>query len=392
MPMPMDEPIGVLHVVDCLNVGGTERQMFELVRRLDRRRWRPLIATFKPGGELLPQLRALDIEPMVFPLNGSLTQPNTALQVMRMAWHLRKHNVRVLHAHDFYSNVIGVAAATVARVRSIASRRDLAHWLNPTQRKALTFSLKLSHCVVANASAVGELVSRTESVPASKLRVVPNGIDVTHFDTLAARAPEPPLPAALPGVPRIAMIASMHLPDKGHADLLEAAALLEQRGVRAQYLFVSDGTLRPALERRAHALGLDGVVCFLGRRNDVPAVLTQVDLLVHPSWAEGFPNAVLEGMCAGKPVIATRVGGIPEVLIDGEFGHLVDPRQPAQLAQAIADTLADPTAMRALGRRGRQHVERTYSLERLSATMDAIYSALASNGAPRLPAPGGGSR
>ncbi|HEX9101402.1 MAG TPA: glycosyltransferase, partial [Polyangia bacterium] len=114
----MAEPIGILHVVDCLNVGGTERQLFELLRRTDRRRYRPLLACFKAGGELLPSLRALGIEPFVFPLRGSLAQANTALQVARMAMLIRANDVRIVHAHDFYSNVMGVAAASLAGVRS----------------------------------------------------------------------------------------------------------------------------------------------------------------------------------------------------------------------------------------------------------------------------------
>src|SRR5579863_3301769 len=109
-----DDRIGVLHVVDCLNVGGTERQLFELLRRLDRTRFRPLLACFKGEGELLPRLLELGLMPVEFPLRGTLVQPNTAWQIARMAWLCRRQNVSVVHAHDFYSNVVGVAAARMA--------------------------------------------------------------------------------------------------------------------------------------------------------------------------------------------------------------------------------------------------------------------------------------
>src|SRR5258708_36534857 len=101
----MAEPVGVLHVVDCLNVGGTERQLYELLRRLDRRRWRPMVACFKVKGELLPSLRGMGIEPFEFPLQGSLTQANTLRQIARMAWLCRRESVRIVHSPDFYSNV-----------------------------------------------------------------------------------------------------------------------------------------------------------------------------------------------------------------------------------------------------------------------------------------------
>src|SRR5258708_5864686 len=173
----MAEPIGVLHVVDCLNVGGTERQLFELVRRLDRARFRPLIACFKSGGELHPRLLDLGIEPIEFPLRGTLAQANTAYQISRMALLCKRTNTRVVHAHDFYSNLVGVAAAGLAGARSIASRRDLAHWLGGTQRKALRFTLRMADAIVANAAAVADQTERDFAVAAPQMHIVPNGID-----------------------------------------------------------------------------------------------------------------------------------------------------------------------------------------------------------------------
>ena len=373
----MDERIGVLHIVDCLNVGGTERQLFELIRRLDRARFRPMLACFKPGGELLPALRELGIEPEVFPLRGSLAQPNTAFQVARMAMMIRQNDIRIVHAHDFYSNVIGVAAASVAGAKSIASRRDLAHWLGGTQRKALRLACRMADAVIANAGAVAEQTARDFAVDAHKLHVVPNGIDVAHFDLQAFRTPEPLLPAGDVSIPRVVMVGSMHLPDKGHADLLEAAAILKSRGVHAQYIFVSDGALRPELEAKAKTLGISDDVSFLGRRGDVPSVLVRCDVVAHPSWSEGFPNAVLEAMCAARPVVATRVGGIPEVMEDGVHGILLEPQRPADLASALEKILANPLAGHVMGLRGRQHVEREYSLDKMRKTVEALYEQLA---------------
>jgi glycosyltransferase involved in cell wall biosynthesis len=172
------------------------------------------------------------------------------------------------------------------------------------------------------------------------------------------------------------MVASMHLPDKGHADLLEAAALLQRRGVRAQWLFVSDGALRCSLEQKARSLALSDVI-FMGRRTDVPAIWSRVDLAVHPSWAEGFPNVVLEAMCASRPVIATRVGGIPEVMVDGETGLLVEPRAPDALAARIESLLRAPDRMREMGHRGRARVLECYSLDRMTAAVEEIYGSLA---------------
>ena len=371
-----DGRVGVLHVVDCLNVGGTERQLFELLRRIDRSRFRPLVACFKSGGELLPKLYEIGLAPVEFPLRGSLLKANTAWQIARMAMLCRRENVRVVHAHDFYSNIIAVAAAGMAGVASIVSRRDLAHWLGPTQRRALGLACKLADVVVANAGAVAEQTARDFGVSDDKLVIVPNGIDVAHFDLQAFRTPDPLLPACSMDTPRIAMVGSMHLPDKGHGDLLEAASILKHRGIRAQWLLVSDGALRPSLEEKARALGLADDVHFLGRRDDVPSVLVRADIVAHPSWAEGFPNAVLEAMCAARPVVATRVGGIPEVMVDGETGLVIEARMPEMLASALERIIKAPLAGHVMGLRGRQRVEAVYSLDKMCRTVERIYESL----------------
>lgn len=382
----MADPIGVLHVVDCLNVGGTERQLFELLRRLDRQRFTPHVACFKTGGELHPHLCELGLPPTVFPLRGSLAQPNTAYQIGRMALLCKRADIRVIHAHDFYSNVIAVAAAHVAGIRCIVSRRDLAHWLGGTQRRALRLACRVADAVVANAGAVAEQTERELGVDGAKIHVIPNGIDAAHFDLTAFRTPEPPLPPGDVSRTRICMVGSMHLPDKGHDDLLQAAALLRDRGFAPEWILVSDGSLRPRLEERARALGIGDQVRFLGRRDDVPSILVRCDMVVHPSWAEGFPNAVLEAMCAARPVVATRVGGIPEVMRDGVHGLLVEPRQPIALADAIQRLLENPLAGHVMGLRGRSHVESEYSLDKMCATTERLYEALAGV-APDLQAP-----
>jgi glycosyltransferase involved in cell wall biosynthesis len=367
----MRDRVGILHVIDCLNIGGTERQLFELIRRVDRRRFRPLVACFKAKGELLPKLREMGIEPFEFPLAGTLMSAITAYQIVRMAVLCRMERVKIIHAHDFYSNLVGVAAARLAGTHAISSRRDLGHWLSPMQKRALTMMMRRSDYVIANAVAVGDLVTRVEGVPAAKLRVVPNGIDVHLFDAHAAGDPQLPTTVR----PRIVMVGSMHLPDKGHGDLLEAAAILKERGRSAQWLIVSDGALRKQHEARARSLKLENDVIFLGRRNDVPRILKAADLVVHPSWAEGFPNVVLEAMCAGKPVVATRVGGCPELVAE-DTGILVEPRQPEELANAIEELLADQVRRVTLGERGRAIVEERYSLDRMSQNVQSLYESL----------------
>ncbi len=373
------EPTSVLHVVNTLTVGGSERQLEALVTGLDRRRFRPLVAYLKPGSrELHEPLARAGAEPTEFSLRGSLVQPNTLWQIARIARLCRRRNVRILHAHDLYANLIALAAARLCGARCIVSRRDLADFRPARERRLLRFACRLADRVLCNAQPIAALAIAEGAHP-DRVCLVPNGIDLAGFDARAALAPSPHLPESPAHFRRVAMVGNMERPHKGHADLLDAAALLKARGQRAQWLIPSDGPLRELLQARARTLGLADDVCFLGRRTDVPSLLARADLVVHPSWSEGFPNVVLEAMAAARPVVATRVGAAPELVRDGVTGLLVEPRDPASLAAAIELLLA-PAPARLMGRRGRQVVEERYTLDKMVASVETLYAGLTGAG------------
>jgi glycosyltransferase involved in cell wall biosynthesis len=371
----MGEPMTVLHLVDCLRMGGTERQLVGLLGRLDRRRYRSVVACFQRTGELLTATERSSALVEEFPLKGSLLQANTLKQLSRLRRLCKKERVRVIHAHDFYANLIAVSLGRSLGIPVVVSRRDLAHWLGPLQRRALAMTCRLADRVLCNATEVAAL-ARADGVADDRICVIHNGIDVGAFDREAAAAHAADLASGRDSAPVIAMLGSMHLPDKGHGDLLEAADRLRQRGRRVTWWLASDGGLRPALEALSRALGLGDAVRFLGRRADVPALLSAADLVVHPSWAEGFPNVVLEAMCASRPVIATRVGGAAELIVDGATGVLVTPRQPAELVDAIEWLLVDRERAEQMGRMARRRIESRFTLLRTAAATEALYLSL----------------
>jgi glycosyltransferase involved in cell wall biosynthesis len=369
-------PRPILHVIDCLRTGGTERQMLELLRYLDRDRYRPIVACFQRVGELEEELVRLGVPIFQFPLLGTLLRFNTAVQVNRLAALCRRERIQIVHAHDLYSNLIGVLSARLAGVPVIASRRDLGHWIPRLQQRALRVSLRLSSCVLANAEAVAQVAHNKEAVSKKKLWVVQNGIDWEAFASAAAREPSPPLPSKKDGAIRVAMVGSMFLPDKGHRDLLQTATLLSARGRKINWLLISDGALRPSLEAERDRLGLSGSVHFIGRRQDVPSILQRSDLLVHPSWSEGFPNVILEAMCAGLPVVATTVGGCPELVDNGHTGLLVEPKRPDLLAEAVDRIISQPVLARTMGERARDRVRERFSVRRLCRRVESLYDEL----------------
>ena len=381
-------PQAVVHLVDTLYPFGTERQMVEQLRRLDRRRWRPLVASLHSDGPLRAELAALALPHQAFPLHTRLGHPNTLLQVARLAYWCRSERVVLVHAHDFYSNVIGLMAGRLMGARVIASRRDLAHWLSPSKQRFLSWVCRAADRVVANAGAVVEHTVKELGVPRERVTLIPNGLDLERFDAELRLAPTPPLDLEAwtheraegegEAAPVLAMVANMHLPDKGHGDLLAAVALLRERGRRLKVLLVGDGAERPRIEQRAAQLGLTDSVRFLSRRDDVPRILARLDLLCLPSWAEGFPNAVMEAMAASLPVVVTAVGGCPELVADGQNGLVVPPREPPALAEAIERILFGMSrkAARAMGRKGRAIIRERYSLESSAARLAELYDAL----------------
>ena len=226
--------------------------------------------------------------------------------------------------------------------------------------------------VCANAEAVRCLCLLEEGCRPEQVVVVRNGIDLERFDRLAALAPEGPLPE---GDPLVAVIANLW-PVKGHAVLLEAAARVRAQLPGARFALVGDGPERPALVRRAEALGLGDAVRFLGTRYDVPALLSRAHALCHPSHAEGLPNALMEGMAARLPAVATAVGGIPELIEDGLTGYLVRPCDPAALADRLVALLADRDQARAMGLRARAKAERELSIVRMREGYRSLYCRL----------------
>lgn len=370
-----EHPVALLHLVDTLKIGGTERQLVEQLRFIDRTCWRPIVGSFHQEGELVGIFAKLGVAHASFPLRRSLVDHNTIIQIGRLALWCRREGVRIIHAHDFYANVVGSAVAQLAGTRFIASRRDLAHWLGRGQRLLLGVACRSADRVVANAAALVEATARDLRVDHERILLVPNGLDLERFDREASYPPLPPLPPRS-GQARLAVVSSMHAPHKGHADLLAAVAKLLVAGKQLDVVLVGDGIERPRLQRLASDLGLSRQVHFLGRRTDVARILSRVDLACLPSWAEGFPNAVMEAMASRLPVVATSVGGCPELITHGESGLLVEPRQPDALAGALIRLLDDTAAAQAMGRRARQVIESRYSMTASAQALDALYRAL----------------
>jgi len=365
--------IPVLHLVNRFWIGGAERQFVERLRRHPAG-FRAVVGCLEASGPMLEPVRGLGYEPEVFPLNGSMMQPNTALQIARMAALIRAEGIRVVHGTDFNTNLLGLAAARLTGAKAIVSRLDLGHLragFGRWHRQAEKLTSRLADLVVANAEAVRQVCVREEGVKPENCVVVRNGIDLEHFDAQVARGLQSPLPVA-GEAPTVAVIGNLW-PVKGHRTLVEAVARLPPQLHHVRFLCAGEGPEREHLSARIAQLGLGERVILLGHRLDVPAILARAQAACLCSSAEGLSNALMEAMAARLPVVATRVGGNPELIQDGENGFLVPYGEAGALAATLTALLSSAENARAMGLRGRKRVEAELSMERMADGHGALY-------------------
>ena len=336
--------------------------MVELMCRLDRNLFDVHVACFHRRGPLLTRVerRASSIE--TFPIRG-FRSPATVQQFRAFSIWCRRLGARILHACELYANIFGLPAAALAGVDvRIGNRREL---VTPEKSWALLTCQRLAygaaHVVAANSSAAAAQLRR-EGVPASKIRIIGNGVDCDAF-----------APHQVNGRPRrVVMVANLR-EEKGHDTLIDAAPRILAMRPDVIFSIVGDGPLRETLRERVAARGLGRSFEFTGERHDVPALLAASDIFVLPSRSEASPNGVIEAMAAGLPVVASRVGGIPELVESGVSGVLVDPDRPATLADALVDLMDRPEWARALGAAARARVVERHGFDRMVAQFERLY-------------------
>jgi glycosyltransferase involved in cell wall biosynthesis len=282
----------------------------------------------------------------------------------------------LVHGFLFWAYILGTYAAKAAGVPIvISSRRGLGNFKAGHAHYLLLERLAnvMTDLWVANSETVRQDTARQEGVDPARIRVIPNGVDSDRF----AASPDRSALRRRLGLPvdgPLLLTVSNLIHYKGHGTLLEAMPLITRTHPTAMIVLAGDGPMRVEIDRRIATSGLAESVRLLGERRDVPDLLRAADLLVHPSDEEGFPNAILEAMAAGLPVVATRVGGTPELVLDGATGILVPPRSPTDLAAAVSRLLADPSLADQMGAAGRERAVREFPLARMVEQTETLYA------------------
>jgi len=375
--MTATQPLKVLHLRDTHEIGGPGKTILETFRAIDHDRFHLHLGMFLREGapDDSPFITGARLLGMPVHLIRAIS-PFDPRMILRLARLVRTERIDVIEGHEPSSDVMAYLASFFCRVTLINTTHG---WIanNAKQR----FFNTLDELVLRRFALVMPVSGKLHAellaagVKPSRLRLLHNAIVLDKYRRTGQQGYlEGLLGRRLDG-PVLASIGRLSA-EKGHADLIEALAQVAAGGGQFSAVLAGDGPERESLLARIRAAGLEGQVHLPGYVSEPARILEETDLMVLPSHTEGLPNAALEALIMNVPVLATRVGGTPEVITDGETGRLVEPRSPAQLAAAITDFLAHRDAWLHMAERGRRMVEERFDFNARTRKLEAIYSTL----------------
>jgi glycosyltransferase involved in cell wall biosynthesis len=368
--------IRLLKVLPTLLCGGTENQVATLTRELAADGFDLEVGCMRRVGPFVSEFAERGIPLQEYPISSFWSAGALAQQV-RLARHIVKRRPQIVHTYSFYGNVFAIPPAAVASAPVIiASVRDCGPYLTSLQKRVQKYVCHLADCVLVNADAVKDWLIEQGYHP-GKIVVIRNGVDLSRFNAPTDPAVVRHQLGVPPGEPMVTVVSRVSRL-KGLEQFIDAAAALAPRFPTVRFLITgdasfTDGDYLLGLKQRAERLRITHRVHFTGQRFDIPSVLGSAAVSVMPSLNEALSNVLLESMAAGVPIVATRVGGTPEAIVDGRTGLLVPPGDPPALSEAIARLLNEPALGAALGRAARRAVAANFSLSRMVAATEQLY-------------------
>ncbi|MEP6775181.1 MAG: glycosyltransferase [Chloroflexota bacterium] len=370
--------LNVMQMTDVTGRGGAEKALADIALNLDRERYNVTVCATRSAGNYQPLLDEAGVKTFV---QGRKSRWDVG-QWWKLVRLLRTERVDILHTHLFGSNTLGRLLGRLGGVPVVIAHE---HWstISPRQAQIDRLLYRLSSRVIVPSEASKQLVMLTEKIPAGAISVLYNGVDTSRYmpPSTEARA-EARREFGIKVDDLLIGVVGRLSPEKGGLDnLIRAAYRLREQHVNVRLLIVGDGPVRAKLEKLDAELhewnrGLESSVIFAGPRQDIPRLLGAMDIFVLPSLNEALPIVILEAMAVGLPVVATRVGGVPEIVQDGATGLLVAPGDEAALLTAL-NRLAEDSALRVkLADAGREQVRGKFTIEQMVRNLEIIYEEL----------------
>ncbi len=354
-------------MVRQLGAGGTERQFTEAAKRLDRSKFSPHICCF------VEEFRAAELREAGLPIVRipvtSFAKPSVISNARMLGRYLKEHRIELVHTFDHPANIFGALAASYYQTPVVlSSSRSLRNLRTPRDRKLLRITDRLVDAIVVNCDAVKRDLVEGERVPEDRIRVWYNGLDVARFPR------EPRVrPAPLTGAEVVIGVVALLRPEKGLETLMEAFGKIAPAHPGARLLFVGSGKMEQPLKDQAARLGVDAKCWFEPTAKDVGQWLRGIDIFVLPSRSEALSNSIMEAMASGCAVVASNVGGNPELVIDGETGLLFDVGNAGDLAAKLTRLIEDKTLRAAVAEAGCQRIRREFPLDVSVRKLESIY-------------------
>lgn len=359
-------PLTILHTESSKGWGGQENRTLKESIGLKNLGARVIIAC--PPDSKLAKIGAENgIEIKTIKMENSISLPAIA-SLLKI---IRDEKVNIVCTHSGKDSMLGAISGRISKMKPVIVRTR--HLALPITSK-ITYSL-LPHKVVTVSDYVRKYLVETEGIAADQVVSIPTGVDPGIFDPDSIKAVSKE-ELGIPADTRIVGTIAIFRRKKGHHILLDAIPKVLKEFPKTIFLFVGDGPQRKNIERKIAELGITDHVKLPGLRKDIPEILKSIDLFVLPTLQEALGTSFLEAMAMRKPVVGTRIGGVPDVVMDGVSGVLVEPEDPAILAKEIINLLGNQDMMNKMGNKGRRIVEERYSVDIMVNRLYSFYNSL----------------
>jgi L-malate glycosyltransferase len=367
----------VLQFIGSFHQGGSERQAVQLTRLLHEDKTHNIFAaTLNKEGVLLGEVEKIGLPEIPEFKLASFYDANFVRQLKLCARFIKQNNIEIVHTHDFYTNIFGITAARLAKVNvKIASKRETGGMRSGLQKLIEKRIFKMADKIVANSESVKQYLIG-ESISAAKINVIYNGLDLQRLTSKITDRKKICEEIGLPdaeNIKFITLVANLRHAVKNQPMFLRVAEKVLRKFPETHFVIAGEGEFKTDLERLANELKITENTHFIGRCRIVPELLSISFACVLTSFNEGFSNSILEYMAAGKPVVATNVGGASEAIIENETGFLVASGDAQTMAKRLIELLGQSEKAKKFGEKGKQIVEGKFSLKAQLLQTLALY-------------------
>lgn len=373
----MNEKIKIVYVITSTGVGGAEKILYHTIRGLDDNKYTVLLCTLKKKGIIAKELEKHGVNVHCVQLSekeGLTGWLSSMIVLFRLFLFMREHRPTIIHSFLFRANILSRIAGyltgvpvIISSIRVMGGEKGYFHLIE----RVTSFMVDR---YIAVSGSVKRYIIQKSRVHDGKVSVIYNGIDVEGKNSLQMKNVK--LPFDIETEDKLLVVVGRLHKQKGHSYLFHAISKVQNEVPKIKLLVVGEGEEENSLKYLAKSLDLTEQIIFAGLRHEIERILIMAEIFVLPSVWEGMPNALLEAMVAGKPVIATKVGGVPELVVHGETGILVPPEDVDALANAIKDLLNDTSKAQKLGEAARTQVEKHFTISKTVEETENLYQKL----------------